>query len=74
MAWRRLHSLARPLTRSQPLARLSYSPRMENRDVLPALDSFAKRHVGPSAKDRQEMLRVCGVQVSCSKRACSCLL
>ena len=32
-------------------------------EVLPPLESFAKRHIGPSRQDRQEMLSVCGVEV-----------
>jgi glycine dehydrogenase len=31
-------------------------------EVLPPLESFARRHIGPSSEDTQEMLRVCGVE------------
>ena len=34
------------------------------REVLPPLESFARRHIGPSQEDTQEMLKVCGVEVS----------
>ena len=33
------------------------------REVLPPLESFARRHIGPSRQDAQEMLKVCGVEV-----------
>ena len=33
-------------------------------EVLPPHESFARRHIGPSSEDTQEMLRVCGVEVS----------
>ena len=32
-------------------------------EVLPPLESFARRHIGPSSEDAQEMLRTCGVEV-----------
>lgn len=32
-------------------------------EVLPPLESFARRHIGPSTEDTREMLRVCGVEV-----------
>jgi len=32
--------------------------------VLPPLESFSRRHIGPSPQDVQEMLKVCGVEVS----------
>ena len=32
-------------------------------EVLPPLESFARRHIGPSSEDAQEMLKTCGVEV-----------
>ena len=32
-------------------------------EVLPPLENFARRHIGPSSEDTQDMLRVCGVEV-----------
>ena len=40
------------------------------REVLPPLESFSRRHIGPSAEDAQEMLQVCGVEVSGQKAHC----
>lgn len=37
-------------------------------EVLPPLESFARRHIGPSAEDAQEMLKTCGVEVRERKR------
>lgn len=33
------------------------------KEILPPLESFAKRHIGPSQADVSEMLKVIGVQV-----------
>lgn len=33
-------------------------------EVLPPLESFTRRHIGPSDSDIQDMLRTCGVEVS----------
>ena len=41
-------------------------------EVLPPLESFARRHIGPSPEDTQEMLRTCGVEVNL--RMCVCVL
>ena len=35
-----------------------------NESVLPRHELFAKRHIGPSEGDVQEMLKVCGAQAS----------
>ena len=46
---------------------LSLSPALSHerlREVLPPLESFAKRHVGPSQEDINHMLKVVGVKVS----------
>lgn len=32
-------------------------------EVLPPLESFARRHIGPSEEEVAEMLEVCGVKV-----------
>lgn len=32
-------------------------------EVLPPLESFARRHIGPSQEEVSEMLEVCGVKV-----------
>lgn len=32
-------------------------------EVLPPMESFARRHMGPSTRDIQEMLKTCGVEV-----------
>ena len=37
-------------------------------EVLPPLESFARRHIGPSSEDTREMLRVCGVEVGSWER------
>lgn len=45
---------------------LSMSPVLSHerlREILPPLESFAKRHIGPSQSDVGEMLKVVGVQV-----------
>jgi hypothetical protein len=34
-------------------------------EVLPPLESFAKRHIGPSEEDVTVMLEACGVKVGC---------
>ena len=39
-------------------------------EVLPPLESFARRHIGPSPEDTQKMLRTCGVEVNL--RMCVC--
>ena len=36
--------------------------RIEN--VLPPLESFSRRHIGPSDSEMTEMLKVCNVKVS----------
>jgi hypothetical protein len=36
-------------------------------EVLPPLESFARRHIGPSSEDTSEMLKTCGVEV------CTCV-
>ena len=33
-------------------------------EVVPPLECFTKRHIGPSTQDTQEMLRACGVEVT----------
>ena len=45
---------------------LSLSPLLRHerlKEILPPLESFAKRHIGPSQEDISHMLRVVGVQV-----------
>ena len=32
-------------------------------EVLPPLESFSRRHIGPSEEEVAEMLRACGVEV-----------
>ena len=66
MAWRRLPSLTSSLIQLHNSVRCFSRTQivMESAKSLLAMESFAKRHIGPSETDRQEMLRVCGVQVS----------
>ena len=57
--------LFRGVAGSSRLLSLSALRRHERmHEVLPPLESFARRHIGPSSEDTQEMLRVCGVEVS----------
>ena len=44
--------------------RLITTASTRNKQAIPGLESFARRHVGPSAKDRDTMLKTCGVGVS----------
>ena len=37
------------------------------KEILPPLESFAKRHIGPSETDVKDMLKVIGVQVNFKK-------
>ena len=37
-------------------------------EVLPPLESFSRRHIGPSPEEVSEMLEVCGVKVCCVLR------
>lgn len=45
-------------------------------EVLPPMESFARRHIGPSTRDIQEMLKTCGVEVGESKlsRPIQCIM
>ena len=38
-------------------------------EVLPPLESFARRHIGPSSEEVQEMLGTCGVEVYTANKA-----
>ena len=65
MALRALTVLPRLLRVSQRRA-LSLSATLRHdrlKEVLPPLESFAKRHIGPRPEDTKEMLKVCGVEV-----------
>ena len=42
----------------------AWRPHERLHEVLPPLESFTRRHIGPSDNDVQEMLRACGVEVS----------
>lgn len=72
MAPGRMHRVLRltkePRKQLQNTSRLiSTSPSLTHErlyEVLPPLESFAKRHIGPSEEEVAEMLQVCGVKVS----------
>ena len=78
----RLRSSCKSLTRLAVKSRGPLSPRRyialsaavrheRLKEVLPPLESFARRHIGPSPEERQEMLRTCGVQVLQNIISCS---
>ena len=66
MAWWRFSSnIGLPLVQLHRTSRsITLSSVLRLKEVLPPLESFAKRHIGPSEKDTMAMLQTCGVQVS----------
>lgn len=60
---RRLLAAQRPVG-SRRAVSVSASRRHERlHEVLPPLESFARRHIGPSPEDIEKMLGECGVEV-----------
>ena len=68
MAPGRVHRVLRLTKELQNTSRLiSTTPSLTHErlyEVLPPLESFSKRHIGPSEEEVAEMLEVCGVKVS----------
>ena len=56
-------------SRVRPLSVSPVSRHERLKEVLPPLESFAKRHIGPSQSETDEMLAACGVKVS----VCLCI-
>ncbi len=52
-----LDSFVRPISSTQALRHERLY------QVLPPLESFSKRHIGPSQEEADEMLKFCGVEV-----------
>lgn len=63
MALRAVRLFRRLVPAHRALSTTAFRRHERLHEVLPPLESFARRHIGPSAGEVQEMLKTCGVEV-----------
>lgn len=63
MALRATRLFPRVVAAHRALSVSAWSRHERLHEVLPPMESFARRHIGPSTRDIQEMLKTCGVEV-----------